>query len=284
MARTRGPEPATSCSAVLRSCRKLFIQHARRYSLSVPVLPNAPDFSGARKGVFATTHWSLVLTAADERSPRADDALESLCRAYWYPLYVYVRRKGYSAADAQDLTQEFFSRLLSKNYLSVADRTRGKFRSFLLGSLEHFLAREWNKAHRQKRGGGHSHFSLDEKDAENRYLIEPAQALTPDKVFDRRWATTLLDQALAKLRDECIAEDKGDLFRKVQYFLPGEKGNTSYAGIAAELNTSEAAIKMAVHRLRRRYGELVRAEIAQTVATPEDAEDELRHLFAVLRD
>jgi DNA-directed RNA polymerase specialized sigma24 family protein len=235
-------------------------------------------------GVFATTHWSLVLAAADKRSPRAVDALESLCHAYWYPLYVYVRRKGYSAPDAQDLTQEFFSRLLSRDYLSVADRNRGKFRSFLLGSLEHFLAREWNKAHRQKRGGGHSHFSLDEKDAEKRYLIEPGHALTPDKVFDRRWATTLLDQAMAKLRDECIADGKGDLFRKVQYLLPGEKGNASYAGIAAELNTSEAAIKMAVHRLRRRYGELVRAEIAQTVATPEEAKVELHYLFAVLRD
>jgi len=250
----------------------------------VPPSPDNPVLTGAGRGVFATTHWSLVLAAVDERSPRAVDALESLCRVYWYPLYVYVRRKGYGASDAQDLTQEFFSRLLSKDYLSVADRNRGKFRSFLLGSLEHFLAREWSKAHRQKRGGGHSHFSLDERDAENRYLIEPGHTLTPDKVFDRRWATTLLDQALGKLRDGCIADGKGDLFSKVQYLLPGEKGNSSYAGIAADLNTSEAAIKMAVHRLRRRYGELVRAEIAQTVATPQEAEDELHYLFAVLRD
>ena len=246
--------------------------------------PDDPALPGAGRGVFATTNWSLVLAAADERSPEAVDALESLCRAYWYPLYVYVRRKGYSAADAQDLTQEFFSRLLSKDYLSIADRSRGKFRSFLLGSLEHFLAREWNKAHAQKRGGGCSHFSLDEKDAENRYLIEPAHALTPDRVFDRRWATTLLDQAMAKLREECISDDKGNLFDKVQYLLPGERGTASYAQIAADLNTSEDAIKMAVHRLRRRYGELVRAEIAQTVASPQEAQEELQYLFAVLRD
>jgi len=250
----------------------------------VPTSPDKPGLSGTGVGVFATTHWSLVLAAADEKSPRAVDALESLCRAYWYPLYVYVRRKGYSAADAQDLTQEFFSQLLSKDYLNIADRNRGKFRSFLLGSLEHFLAREWNKARAQKRGGGRSHFSLDEKDAENRYLIEPAHALTPDKVFDRRWATTLLDQAMAQLRDECISDGKGDLFRKVQYLLPGERGAASYAQIAADLNTSEDAIKMAVHRLRGRYGELVRAEIAQTVATPQEAQEELRHLLAVLRD
>jgi len=246
--------------------------------------PDNPVLAGAGRGVFPTTHWSLVLAAADERSSGAGDALESLCRAYWYPLYVYLRRKGYSAADAQDLTQEFFSRLLSKDYLSIADRNRGKFRSFLLGSMEHFLAREWNKAHAQKRGGGRSHFSLNEKDSENRYRIEPADTLTPDKVFDRRWATTLLDQAMAKLREECISDDKGDLFSKVQYLLPGERGTASYAQIAADLNISEDAIKMAVHRLRRCYGELVRAEIAHRVASPREAQEELQYLFAVLRD
>ena len=182
------------------------------------------------------------------------------------------------------MTQEFFARLLARNYLSVADRNRGKFRSFLLGSLEHFLAREWTKAHAQKRGGGQAVLSLDETDAENRYLLEPAHELTAEKIFDRRWATTLLDQAMSRLREECVANHKGDLFGKVESFLSGEKGEASYADIAAALKMSEGAIKVAVHRLRQRYGELVRAEIAQTVATPEEADEELHYLFTVLRD
>jgi RNA polymerase sigma-70 factor (ECF subfamily) len=210
--------------------------------------------------------------------------LEALCRAYWYPLYVYVRRKGYAAEDAQDLTQEFFARLLARNYLNVADRNKGKFRSYLLGSLEHFLAREWSKAHAQKRGGGQAVHSLDETDAENRYLLEPAHELTAEKIFDRRWATTLLGQAMSRLREECVANHKGDLFGKVESLLSGEKGEASYAGVAAALEMSEGAIKVAVHRLRQRYAELVRAEIAQTVATPEQADEELHYLFAVLRD
>jgi len=234
--------------------------------------------------VFATTHWSAVLAAGDASSPRAQAALEALCRAYWYPLYAYVRRKGYAADDAQDLTQEFFARLLARNYLNVADRNKGKFRSYLLGSLEHFLARQWTKAHAQKRGGGQAVLSLDQTDAENRYLLEPTHELTPEKIFDRRWATTLLDHAMARLREECAANHKGDLFAKVESFLSGEKGEASYAEVAAALKMSEGAIKVAVHRLRQRYGELVRAEIAQTVATQEQADEELHYLFTVLRD
>ena len=234
-------------------------------------------------GVFATTHWSIVLAAGEAKSPQSHEALEKLCRAYWYPLYAYVRRKGYDAHDAQDLTQEFFARLLARNYLSVADRNKGKFRSFLLGSLEHFLAREWTKAHAQKRGGGRTIFSLDEVDAESRYLVEPVHQLTADKLFDRRWATTLLDQALRRLRDECAATQKEGLFREVESLLSGEKGETSYAEIAARLKMSEGAIKVAVHRLRQRYGELMRAEIAQTVTTPEEVDEELRYLIAALR-
>src|SRR6266704_7089138 len=149
--------------------------------------------------VFATTHWSVVVQAGEAASPQTSEALAQLCRTYWYPLYAYVRRKGYDSHPAQDLTQEFFARLLARNYLSVADRNRGKFRSFLLGCLEHFLAREWTRAHAQKRGGGRPLFSLDETDAENRYLREPAHELSAEKIFDRRWATTLLDQAMARL-------------------------------------------------------------------------------------
>jgi len=250
-------------------------------------VPESPDNDGIPRpaaGLFVTTHWSVVLAAGGTKSPEAIEALEKLCRTYWYPLYAYVRRKGHNVDDAQDLTQEFFARLLARNYLSVADRNKGKFRSFLLGSLEHFLAHEWTKAHAQKRGGGQSIFSLDEQGAENRYLLEPAHALTAEKIFARRWATTLLDQAMAQLRDECMSNNKGELFSKVECLLSGERSETSYAQLAAELNMGEGAIKMAVHRLRRRYGELIRAEIAQTVTTPEEADEELEFLFSVLCD
>lgn len=232
---------------------------------------------------FTTTHWSVVLEAGRDESPKAREALGTVCRAYWYPLYAYVRRKGYEAEEAQDLTQEFFARLIARNYLSVADRHKGKFRSFLLGSLEHFLAREWSKARAQKRGGGQLIHSLDAMDGERRYLQEPADALTPSVIFDRRWATTLLEQAMSRLRDESVARQKGELFGQLESLLSGEKGEASYAAIAAALEMSEGAVKVAVHRLRQRYGELVREEIARTVATPEEVEDELRYLFAVLR-
>jgi DNA-directed RNA polymerase specialized sigma24 family protein len=157
---------------------------------------------------FTTTHWSVVLAAGQGSAPGAQEALERLCQTYWYPLYAYVRRKGYGAEDAQDLTQEFFARLLARNYLRVADRNKGRFRSFLLGSLEHFLAREWTKARAQKRGGGHRVLSLDGADAENRYLLEPVHDLTPERIFERRWATTLLEQAMSRLREECVAGQK----------------------------------------------------------------------------
>ena len=254
------------------------------YFTPVPPSDPEPAASSGQQRFFVTTHWSVVLAAGRDSSPAATDALEQLCRAYWYPLYAYVRRKGYDADDAQDLTQEFFARLLARNYLSVADRHKGKFRSFLLGSLEHFLAREWTKAHAQKRGGGKTVLSLDETDAENRYLLEPAHELTAEKIFDRRWATTLLNQAMVRLREECLASQKGDFFEKTQNYLSGEKGEACYADLAASLDMSEGAIKVAVHRLRQRYGELVRAEIAQTVATPEEVDEELHFLFAILRE
>jgi DNA-directed RNA polymerase specialized sigma24 family protein len=232
---------------------------------------------------FTTTHWSVILEAGQYDSPKASEALEQLCRTYWYPLYAYVRRKGYEVPEAEDLTQEFFAKLLSKRYLTVADRNRGKFRSFLLGSLEHFLAREWTRAHSQKRGGSQPLLSWDELEAENRYRLEPAQELSAEKIFDRRWATTVLEQAMTLLREECATEGKADLFERVQGCLSGEKGEASYSQIATSLNMSEGALKVAVHRLRRRYGELVRAQITQTVTTPQEQEEELQHLFAVLR-
>jgi DNA-directed RNA polymerase specialized sigma24 family protein len=243
-------------------------------------LPNLPDGQlDVRHRAFCTTHWSLVLAAKDAQSPAAKEALEKLCRTYWYPLYAYVRRKGYHPHDADELTQEFFARLLARNYLSVADRHRGRFRSFLLGSLEHFLAREWTRRRAQKRGGGHAIFSLHCSDAETRYLLEPSHELTPERIFDRRWATTLLDQALSKLRRESIDGGKGNLFAQVEKLLSGQPDDARYAEIAVALNMSVGAIKVAVHRLRQRYAELVRAEIAQTVATPEEVGEELRYLF-----
>ena len=234
--------------------------------------------------VFATTHWSVVLQAGELDSPNTSEALAQLCRTYWYPLYAYVRRKGYPAHDAQDLTQEFFARLLARNYLGGVERRKGKFRSFLLGAFEHFLAKEWRRAHAQKRGGGQVPFSLDEVDAENRYLLEPAHDLSPEKIFDRRWATTVLGDAMAELRKEYWARNQKELFAKLEGLLSGDGAPASYAEIAESLGMNEGALKVAVHRLRKRYGELIRSQIAQTVATPEEIDEELRYLFAVLRE
>lgn len=236
------------------------------------------------KAVFATTHWSVVVEAGQSDSPKASQAMARLCQAYWYPLYAYVRRKGYQAPDAQDLTQEFFTRLLARNYVTGADRRKGKFRSYLLGACEHFLAKEWRRAHAEKRGGGRADFSLDAMDAENRYLVEPAYELTPAKIFDRRWATTLLEQAMMRLGEECRAEQKSELFEKVKPLLSGDSAEVSYAEMARSLNMSEGAFKVAVHRLRQRYGEVVRAEIAQTVADSNDVEQELQELLVALRE
>jgi len=240
--------------------------------------------SEAGRAAFATTHWSVVVDAGQSDSPKASQAMAQLCQNYWYPLYAYVRRKGYQAPDAQDLTQEFFARLLARNYVTGADRGRGKFRSYLIGTLEHFLAKEWRRAHAQKRGGGRAVFSMDEVDAENRYLLEPAHELTPAKIFDRRWATTLLEQAMMRLGEECRTEHKAELFEKVKPLLSGDSAEVSYAEMARSLNMSEGAFKVAVHRLRQRYGELVRAEIAQTVADPIEVEQELQELLTVLRE
>jgi RNA polymerase sigma factor (sigma-70 family) len=251
-----------------------------------PTVDESPDHESIPRGaagLFVTTHWSVVQAAGDTELPQAREALEKLCRAYWYPLYAYIRRKGHEADAAQDLTQEFFARLIAKNYLSAADRHKGKFRSFLLGSLEHFLAREWSKARAQKRGGGQIVQSLDAENFENRYRAEPAHALTAEAIFERRWATTLLEQAMSRLRAESEERQKTELFGRLEPYLSGEKGEAPYASVAATLQMSEGAVKVAVHRLRQRYGELVREEIAHTVETPEEMEEELRHLFAVLR-
>ncbi len=235
----------------------------------------------AHARVFATTHWSVVLAAGMEESPLAADALERLCRTYWYPIYAYVRRRGHEASGAQDLTQEFFFRLLRKNYLAQADPHKGKFRSFLLVAVNYFLANEWDRARALKRGGRVTFLSLDDT-AEQRYLQEPATDLSPERIYEQSWAVALLGKALGRLREECAVTGKANRFDRLKVLLTGEKPSVTYAELATSLDTTEAALKMAVQRLRRRYGELLREEIAHTVAGPEQIEDELRHFCEVL--
>jgi RNA polymerase sigma-70 factor (ECF subfamily) len=231
---------------------------------------------------FSTTHWSVVLAARQKTSEEAAAAMERLCRAYWRPLYAFVRRRGYEPHDAQDLTQEFFARLLEKDFLRTVDRSKGKFRSFLLAALEHFLAKEWRRAHAQKRGGGASFISFDGPAPEEQYLQIPSSGLTPEQLFDQQWALTLLNQSVARLQEEFVASGKGTFFENTKAFLTGEGRADSYSGLAAKLGTTEAALKMAVSRMRRRFGELLRAEIAGTVDGPEQIEEELRMLFGAL--
>ena len=240
------------------------------------------DLPGAGGG-FATTHWSVVLAAGlDSSSSEAEVALAELCQTYWYPLYAFVRRKGHSPHDAQDLTQAFFARLLEKNYVAQADRERGRFRTYLLAALTHFLADEWDKARRLKRGGGREIISFDAVSAEERYRLEPVDPLDAAKLYERRWVTTLFDQVLSRLEQEFRDSGKGTLFDGLKNSLLSEPDGTSYAELGARLGLKEDAVKQAVHRMRRRYRELFREEIAQTVDGPGEVEEELKHLFAVL--
>jgi RNA polymerase sigma factor (sigma-70 family) len=228
---------------------------------------------------FPTTLWTVVLHAGRDESGQARAALAQLCQAYWYPLYSFVRRRGYLPHDAEDLVQAFFAHLLEKRGLECVAPELGRFRTFLLASLKNFLANDWDRAHARKRGGGRTFVSLDEERAESRYQLEPSHDMTPERHFERQWAMTLLDQVLNALRDEYHAEGKGDLFEELKAVLTGQAG--AYADIAARLRRSEGAIKVTVHRLRHRYRELMRARIAETVGEG-DVEDELRHLLAVL--
>lgn len=231
---------------------------------------------------FATTRWSIVLAAGNRSSPQSASALATLCETCWYSLYEYVRRSGHDADDARDLTQALFARLLEKNDLAAADPERGRFRSFLLASLKHFLANEWDRARAEKRGGGRAVLSIDFGTAEQRYRAEPSHDLTPEKIFERRWALVLLENVLARLHDESAQAGKTDSFDRLKCFLTGEQPALTYGQLAAELNTSEGALKVAVHRLRRRYRELLRAEIEETVADPEEIDQEIRDLFSAL--
>ncbi len=232
--------------------------------------------------VFVTTRWSVVVSAQGKQSPEATRALEQLCVAYWYPLYAHVRRLGHGPADAEDLTQAFFAKLLEKSWLDVADRERGRFRSFLLSSLKHFLANEWDRSRAQKRGGQFQIISLDAPVGEDRLRHEPATTTTPEREFDRRWALALLDTVLKRLESEYAEQSKATLFQQLKGTLGGDRAESSHAQLARELGMSEGAVRVAAHRLRLRYRELLRLEIAQTVATAGEVEDELRQLFAAL--
>lgn len=244
---------------------------------------NEHPASGASP-VFVTTRWTVVLTARDKAQPQSEEALETLCRAYWYPLYAYVRRLGHQCADAQDLTQEFFTRLLAKQWLAGADPAKGRFRTFLVVALKRFLANEWHRVHREKRGGHAPHFPLETELAEARYQSEPALTLTADRIYERRWALTLLENTLTRLRQEFGQANKAADFERLKAFLTADKAAIAYADVARELGTNEGAARVAVHRLRRRFREIFRSEVAHTVARAEEVDEELRHLLQALAD
>lgn len=240
-------------------------------SIGVPVHPTAARFT--------TTLWTEVLAA-----PRNEQALASLCRKYWYPLYAFLRRNGVSSHEAEDLTQGFFVHLLSKQGLETVRREYGKFRSFLLASLQHFVADQRDRALAAKRSPRQPLFELDAQKAEDRYRLEPVERMNPETIFERRWALTLLEEVLAALESEFVTSGKGEVFRELQPFLSGEQAMPAYKSVAARLALSEGAVRVTVHRMRERYRELLRKEIADTLEAGEDVEAEMRHLFAVLRN
>ncbi|MCI0738612.1 MAG: sigma-70 family RNA polymerase sigma factor [Gemmataceae bacterium] len=239
------------------------------------------SFSGRQE--FDTTHWSVVLAAGEAGSPRATEALSHLCQTYWYPLYAFVRRNGHDVEAARDLTQEFFARLLERDYLRNAAPHKGRFRTFLLVALKRFLVNEWHRGCTLKRGREQIFVPLDAATAEERYALEPADETTPETIYEQRWAHALLDGVMGCLQQEAAANGKAEQFELLQPFLSGETGPLSQAEIGARLGLSQSAVKSAVHRLRERYRELLRREISRTLANTADVEDELRHLLEVLR-
>ncbi len=241
---------------------------------------------------FATTRWGLV--AAAGRSPSEEPgvesdgadsraALETLCQTYWFPLYAYVRQRVRDVDEAHDLTQAFFERLLEKNYLADATPERGRFRSFLLTSFKHFLAKEWEKARAKKRGGGRLPLALDFRDSDSRLASEPADSLTPEQIYEREWVLTLLQRVMSQLRTEYVEAGKLDLFDRLKDFIIGQYSESGYAAVAEALGSTEPAMKMTAHRMRRRYRELLRSEIAETVTTADEVDDEIHSLFSLFQ-
>lgn len=246
---------------------------------------NSDDQPTAVRGRFASTHWSVVLAAARTASPEAAAAMEKLCHAYWYPLYAYLRRSGHTTHAAQDLTQEFFARrVVTRRIFQGMQPTEGRFRSWLLTSLQNLVRNEWQKGQAAKRGGAHPHCSLDFDSAEGRYLAEPAHDLTPEKLYDRSCATELLNLVADRLQEKYRREGNADLFQELKMFLPGEHSTRSQAEVAARLGKSEDAVKIAVSRLRQEYGRQLRAEVKRIVNHPDAVDAELRHLRAALED
>lgn len=233
-------------------------------------------------GNFSTTEWSLVLAAGDSQAPGSREALESLCRTYWYPVYAHVRQLGEQADRARDLTQGFFAYLLEGRTLSVATPDRGRFRSFLKCVLRHYVAHEWRRERAQKRGGGNPVLALDYVWAESEYKLEPVDHHTPERAFEQRWARALLERAFEQLRAQMVGATSQERFRRLEPLLTGGIGGRSLQQVAAELDTSESAVKVALHRLRRRFGELLRKEVARTVSRADQVDAEIRYLFDVL--
>ena len=229
--------------------------------------------------IFVTTRWTVVLTAGQRHTSQSDHALEELCRTYWFPLYAYVRRRGHAKADAEDLVQAFFARFLAKNYLEGLSAERGRFRAFLLASLKNFLTNEWKKSQRLKRGGGDTVLSLDWETADTKFQVASTSEPSPDKAFDREWAVALLAHVIDRLRDECAGEGKAKQFEQLKVFLTAGKGTVPHAAVAQALGVDEGAVRVAAHRLRKRYRELLRDEIAHTLADPAQVDEEMRALF-----
>jgi RNA polymerase sigma factor (sigma-70 family) len=245
--------------------------------------PNDDFSKGQPNGAwFTTTHWTAVLAARDENSPTAVAARERLCISYWAPLYNYIRRDGHDSHDAQDLTQEFLNRFFQKQWLDHLTHRGGKFRSFLLTFLKHFLSDQRDRAKALKRGGGQTFVSIDAYEAEERTAIEPQDGVSPDQIYERRWALAVMEQAANALRDEYLAKDKGELFEILMDLQPGKHGERSYAEIGATLGMSEQAFKNVVHKMRRQYSEMIRIAIAQTVSSPAEIDEEIQYLMRVL--
>lgn len=229
----------------------------------------------------SSTHWSAVINAQDLNNPEAYQALAKLYEKYWLPLYVYVRRKGYNVEDSQDLVQGFFTKLIEKEYLKKVSKEKGKFRTFLLMAMNNYIMNEWNKSMAQKRGGGSVPLPLDFETAEKIYSLEPATDISPDKIYERLWVTSLLNRVMDELGNEFSQKDKKDLFRYIKSYLIYDDPNDSYADIACKLQISEGIVKTSIHRARKRFGDLLKIEISHTLADTKDVEEEIRYLFSV---